>query len=190
MLVLASASPRRAELLRQIGLSFEIRPVEIDESVLPDELPEEYVLRLAEEKSRAALGEFSTGPVLGSDTAVVAGDEIFGKPTDYSDFLKMMKVLSGARHKVMSSVAVLDSQRVKTAISVTDVHFRKLSDTDIENYWHTGEPLDKAGGYAIQGIAAAFIERIDGSYSGVMGLPLYETAEILSDFGMLPNLQR
>lgn len=182
MLVLASASPRRAELLRQIDVSFKVYPVDIDESVLANESPDSYVLRLSESKARVAYESCGSGPVLGSDTAVVVGNRIFGKPLDYQDFLNMMDALSGAKHSVITAVAVLDAERLETAVSVTEVHFRHLHEAELKNYWQTGEPKGKAGGYAIQGLAAAFISRIEGSYSGVMGLPLYETAEILGSF--------
>lgn len=186
MLVLASASPRRAELLRQIGIPFETLPANIDESQLEGESPEDYVLRLAEEKARAVLEALSRGPVLGSDTAVVLGEEVFGKPDDCEDFLRIMSRLSGNTHQVMTAIAVVDLNMVKTAISVTEVCFRRLKEAELRNYWQTEEPKDKAGGYAIQGLAAGFIKRIGGSYSGVMGLPLFETAEILREFDFSP----
>lgn len=187
MLILASASPRRAELLRQIGVKFEQHPVDIDERPKAGEPPEEYVERLAREKAFAGLDDLGDGPILGSDTAVVADGEILGKPRDQAHFVAMMERLSGTTHQVMSAVAILDRETCKTAISVTDVRFRSLNRAEIVNYWQTGEPRDKAGGYAIQGMAAEFIARIEGSYSGVMGLPLYETSALLRDFGVLPN---
>ena len=185
VLVLASASPRRAELLRQINVPFSVEPARIDETRLANESPEQYVLRLAREKAAVVHDRLGRGPVLGSDTSVVLGNKIFGKPNDVTDFTRMFMALSGGTHQVMSAVAVVDAEKVETAISVTEVCFRTLSAADIENYWHTGEPLGKAGGYAIQGIAATFVAHIKGSYSGVMGLPLFETAALLETFGVI-----
>lgn len=185
-LVLASASPRRAELLRQFGLLFEVCPVDIDETPTEKETPTEYVERLALEKAHAAQKTLEAGLVLGSDTAVIIGGEIFGKPTDFDDFRRMMNRLSGTEHQVMSAIAFMDSTKTATALSVTSVCFRELKADEIHNYWQTGEPLDKAGGYAIQGMASGFIREIVGSYSGVMGLPLYETGELLRKFNLWP----
>lgn len=179
MLILASASPRRAELLRQVGLPFKVCPANIDESVKDDASPRDYVTRLAQEKARVVFETLKESPVLGSDTAVVLGDKIFGKPRNYENFVDIMSQLSGATHQVISSVAIVSPDIARTAISVTEVSFRHLSKKEIRNYWQTEEPKDKAGGYAIQGFAAGFIENISGSYSGVMGLPLFETLELL-----------
>lgn len=185
-LVLASASPRRAELLRQLGLSFEVRPVDLDETPRDKEPSADYVERLALEKAQAAQRALEAGLVLGSDTTVTIDSEIFGKPTDFDDFRKMMNRLSGTEHQVMSAVALVDGAKKETALSVTNVCFRVLNEDEIRNYWQTGEPQDKAGGYAIQGMAAGFIREIVGSYSGVMGLPLYETSELLRKFDLWP----
>ena len=185
MLVLASGSPRRAELLRQIGVSFDVCPADIDERPQDGELPEDYVLRLSQEKAKTVLGLDEERIVLGSDTIVTLDGRLFGKPSDFFEFKMMMSELSGKEHKVMSAVTILNAEQIKSSISVTSVHFRDLQEEEIQYYWHTGEPKDKAGGYAIQGIAACFVERIEGSYSGVMGLPLFETCELLQEFGLM-----
>lgn len=187
-LVLASASPRRAELLSQFGLLFEVKPVDIDETPREKETPTEYVRRLSAEKAQAAPRSLplNSTAVLGSDTAVIIEDKIFGKPKDYQDFCETMMKLSGSEHQVMSAVTLLDSQQQETKISITQVSFRELTRSEIEHYWQTGEPQGKAGGYAIQGMAAGFIREIHGSYSGVMGLPLYETGELLRKFNLWP----
>lgn len=185
MLILASASPRRAELLQQICVPFVVRPVDIDESVKSGESVNSYVERLSAEKARAVGTQLNKEIVLGADTTVSVQDRILGKPIDAAHFLEMMQLLSGANHQVISAVTVTDGRRARTAVSVTNVQFRVLKEDEIMNYWSTNEPKDKAGGYAIQGLGAAFVERIEGSYSGVMGLPLFETADILCDFGIL-----
>jgi len=180
--LLASASPRRRELLVQIGVDHEVVRVEVPEVALPGEAPEVFALRLALAKARA--GRVVAGgdgrPVLGADTVVVAQGEILGKPRDRNDFLRMMALLSGHSHQVMTAVARVDADGTEASrLSVSHVTFRSLSDDEKVAYWESGEPADKAGGYAIQGRAAIFIARVEGSYSGVMGLPLYETAELL-----------
>ena len=185
-LYLASSSPRRRELLSQIGVSFRTVSPDIPEQQLPGESPEAYVRRLALEKAAAGLG-LVDGPaiVIGSDTSVVLDDEILGKPRDRADGLAMLARLSGRSHRVMTAVALVDSRGNKQSrLSISDVNFRILSVAECESYWETGEPADKAGGYAIQGRAAVFIEHLSGSYSGVMGLPLFETAELLQAFGI------
>ena len=179
MIVLASGSPRRAELLKQIGVEFCVQPTDIDESVLADESAQEYVLRLARQKAEAVASGPRSRVVLGSDTAVVQRGRIFGKPKNKQDFLQTLTQLSGAVHQVFSAVALVIDGRPFSRLSVTDVYFRNLQRSELLDYWQTGEPVDKAGGYAIQGFAATFINRIDGSYSGVMGLPLFETAELI-----------
>jgi len=186
MLVLASASPRRADLLRQLGLSFRIHAANIDETPHNSEPAADYVKRLALEKARAAHSFLGSGTVLGSDTAVIVDGEIFGKPTDYRDFTKMMTRLSGREHEVLSAIALIDDVKTAAALSVTKVCFRELTQDEIHNYWQTGEPEGKAGGYAIQGVAAGFIREISGSYSAVKGLPLYETSELLKKFDLWP----
>jgi septum formation protein len=187
-LVLASASPRRLELLRQIGIEPQVCAVDIDESPLPGEMPEALGARLAAGKARAAAAKLPAGTVvLGADTIVVLDGEIFGKPRDASDAARMLLRLSGRAHQVMSAVALViagDPAPPALALSCTEVWMRAISTAEAAAYWASGEPRDKAGGYAIQGRAALFIERISGSYSGVMGLPLYETARLLQSAGV------
>lgn len=185
-IVLASASPRRSELLRQIGVMHRVQPTQIDESLRPDEPPDAYVLRLAQAKAEALWRELAPeqrAPVLGADTAVAADHTIFGKPRDRSDGLHMLTQLAGRAHRVYTAVALRSRDGLESRLSVSTVTFRALPAAEREAYWESGEPRDKAGGYAIQGLAAAFITRIEGSYSGVMGLPLAETAELLSRIG-------
>lgn len=179
---LASASPRRRELLRQIGVSYRLLQVDVDETPLPDETPCDYVVRLALAKARtgcAALGRRLPAPVLGADTAVVVDDVILGKPRDRDEGLAMLAMLSGCEHQVLSAVALATPTQDAVKIQESRVRFRALTLAERVAYWDSGEPLDKAGGYAIQGRAAAFITELHGSYSGVMGLPLFETAELL-----------
>jgi septum formation protein len=182
---LASGSPRRRELLAQLGLSFELIVTDIDESLEPGEPAETYVSRMACEKARAALVRVTgrIAPVLGADTSVVVDQQILGKPADQDAAVEMLRHLSGRSHEVLTAVAIRDAGREAVAVSRTVVTFRSLSDAEIEAYWATGEPCDKAGGYAIQGLGAVFIEAIHGSYTGVMGLPLFETAGLLNGFG-------
>lgn len=182
-IVLASASPRRLELLRQVGIEPEVRPVDIDESVLPGEAPEDYVTRLALAKARAA-ARHESRPVLGSDTAVVIEGEILGKPQDVDDAATMLRRLSGRIHTVLTAVALLKGSAERVIVVTTEVEFAPLSEAEIQAYWETGEPADKAGAYGIQGRAAAFIRRVNGSYTGVVGLPLYETVKLLEESGL------
>jgi len=185
-LILASASPRRAELLRQIGVEFHISPVDLDERVEPGEAPEAYVRRLALAKARAVRQNpgSETSLVLGSDTSVVLDGVILGKPRDEADFNVMLSALSGRRHQVWTGVALVrDSGDELVTAVVTEVSFRAIERTELAAYWRTGEPCDKAGGYGIQGKGAVFVERIEGSYSAVMGLPLFETADLLRQAG-------
>jgi septum formation protein len=186
---LASGSPRRRELLAQLGLSFELLVTDIGESLHSGESADAYVSRMARDKARAALGLMPErrAPVLGADTTVVVDRHILGKPADREAAASMLRRLSGCDHEVLTAVAIVagngDEQREAIAVSRTVVTFRSLSDAEIDGYWATGEPCDKAGGYAIQGFGAIFIEAIHGSYSGVMGLPLFETAHLLNGFG-------
>lgn len=183
---LASASPRRSQLLDQIGVPHRVVPVDIDESRRMGESPADYVTRLAVEKAEALWGRLPESerlPVLGSDTTVALGDEIFGKPEHRDEGLAMLGRLSGRTHQVFTAVALYSSSGCEVRLSISDVTFGTLSKDDCEAYWRTGEPLGKAGGYAVQGRAAAFIARIAGSYSGIMGLPLHETAELLNKIG-------
>ncbi len=184
---LASASPRRRELLEQLGVRQRLLVAEVDESPHPNEAPELYVVRLALAKARAGrllLADDEPHPVLGADTAVVVDGHIIGKPRDEADFAATLRRLSARTHQVMSGVALVGDGREESRLSVSTVRFRKLSEAELAAYWRSGEPADKAGGYAIQGLGAQFIERLEGSYSGVMGLPLFETAELLQHFGI------
>lgn len=180
-LLLASASPRRSELLQQIHVEFERVTVDVDEKRHPTETPSTYVERVALAKALAGRALFpgDCRPVLGADTAVVLGDQVLGKPRDKQHALAMLRQLAGRKHQVLSAVALVTNTRTLTAISRSEVSFRAISDQEALSYWQTGEPRDKAGGYAIQGRAAVFISGLTGSYSGVMGLPLFETARLL-----------
>ena len=182
---LASASPRRSTLLHQLGLDFDVAPANIDESILAGEAPEIYVERLALAKARAAWAalEARDVPVLAADTAVILAGRILGKPTDEADAADMLAGLSGRSHDVLTAVAVLDAEREAVVLNRTSVRFRSIQPHEIAAYWRSGEPAGKAGGYAIQGLGAIFVEEIRGSYSGVVGLPLLETARLLAGFG-------
>ena len=184
--VLASKSPRRAELLQQIHISFVCDAADIDETVLAGETAADYVQRLARQKAQAIWCKREAEqqpllPVLGSDTAVVIGEEILGKPNNKADAIVMLKKLSGKAHQVLTAVSVISQSKTLTALSTTTVNFKAVSALEIENYVDSGEPNDKAGAYGIQGFAAVFIEKIEGSYSGVMGLPLAETYQLLQE---------
>ena len=192
---LASQSPRRRELLKQVGINFEMlllrqdprRIVDIDETPLPDENPEDYVLRICKAKALAGWGSLRFRglppfPVLAADTTVVLDGVIFGKPIDAEQAASMLRQLSGREHQVLSAVAIAMNEHVEAALSISAVRFTELSDDRIHRYLLNREYLDKAGGYAIQGVAGAFIEHISGSYSGVMGLPLFETVQLLQRF--------
>lgn len=186
-LYLASSSPRRRELLRQIGVAYRLLPVVVDETPLPGEKPDAYVARLALAKAQAgrqAMGRRKPLPVLGADTAVVADGVILGKPQDRNDGLAMLARLSGREHCVLSAVALATATGEAVKVQESRVRFRALTASECAAYWGGGEPSDKAGGYGIQGRAAAFIAHLQGSYSGVMGLPLFETAELLREFGV------
>ncbi|MEH6365729.1 Maf family protein [Pseudomonas marincola] len=183
-LYLASSSPRRSELLQQIGVPFTLCIAPVDETPFAGELPCDYVQRLALAKAQAALASLPEGDavVLGADTAVVLGQQILGKPLDRDDALATLRSLSGREHQVLSAVAVVSAQRSDVRVVSTAVTFRALSDAEIEAYWATGEPCDKAGSYGIQGLAGVFVTQLQGSYSAVVGLPLCETAELLASF--------
>ena len=179
-IALASASPRRRELLTQLGVNYQLVKIDVDETQLPGELAADYVLRLAKAKALAGWqAAASAMPALGADTIVVVDGLVLGKPKDQADFVRMMKLLSGRSHQVMTAVALAHQGQVDAVTVSTDVWFGALSDEDIEQYWHSGEPQDKAGGYGIQGIAGRYIEKIHGSYFAVVGLPLFETAQLL-----------
>jgi septum formation protein len=183
---LASQSPRRRELLHQIGVDFELLPVDIDETPLAGETPEACVQRLALEKARAGRAiqpAASALPVMGADTLVVAGKSVLGKPADRGEAIEMLQTLSGRTHRVITAVALAGDHEA-ACINTSQVTFRTLTQRECEAYWETGEPQGKAGAYAIQGLAAMFITRLEGSYSGVMGLPLHETAALLQEFGI------
>ncbi len=192
---LASRSPRRRELLKQIGVSFELlllredprRGIDVAETALADEAPADYVLRIARAKARVAAGRVGERrlqlyPVLAADTAVVLGTAIIGKPNDAGHAAQILCELAGREHQVISAVAVAVRDRVESSLSRSSVELRALSAAEIRRYVASGEPFDKAGAYGIQGRAAAFVKRIAGSYSGIMGLPLAETAELLQRF--------
>lgn len=186
-LFLASASPRRRELLAQIAVPCVTQIASIDENPLPDEPPAAYVERLAREKARAgllALGEPADAVVLGADTAVVLDGRILGKPADFAESRAMLRALSGRSHEVLTAVALVGGGREVARVVSSEVSFRPISDAEIEAYWASGEPCDKAGSYGIQGLAAVFVNQLRGSYSAVVGLPLCETAELLGEFGI------
>lgn len=183
LIYLASASPRRSALLTQIGIPHQVSPVAVDESISGAELPERYVSRLAQLKADTLwdrLGAAERLPVLGSDTSVVVDRSILGKPADEEDCVRMLRLLSGRSHQVHTAVALRSERGSEVRLSISEVSFRELTVAEMREYWRTGEPADKAGGYAVQGRAAVFIDRIAGSYSGIMGLPLFETAQLLA----------
>lgn len=181
---LASSSPRRRLLLEQIGVTFDCLTVDVDENCLAQEDAAAYATRLAVAKAVAGWESplrLEARPVLGADTIVVCDGEILGKPKDKNDGLRMLMKLSGKTHQVITAIALAFEGRTVTALSVSRVSFRELSSAEAEAYWASGEPLDKAGSYAIQGKGAIFVKEIVGSYSGIMGLPLYETSALLEN---------
>lgn len=183
-IILASASPRRQELLNQINVRHLVQIVDIDETPLFNESPVDYVQRLAAEKAAACIQQFNSQlPVLAADTTVVLSNQIMGKPQNQNEALTMLRQLSGNTHHVFTAISLFG--RIQHhALSITEVTFKNLSEAEMLAYWHSGEPLDKAGSYAIQGVGSLFIERINGSFSGVMGLPLFETAQLLAREGI------
>ncbi|WP_341936398.1 Maf family protein [Marinimicrobium sp. C2-29] len=188
-LYLASQSPRRRELLTQMGVDFDTLSVDVVEQRQPGETPADYVERLARDKALAGRDALDEGgaaaiPVLGADTIGVCSGEVLEKPRDQAHAAEMHRMMSGRRHEVLTAVALCLGTRVETCLVRTSVQFRELSENEISAYWHTGEPLDKAGGYGIQGLGGAFVERIEGSYSAVVGLPLAQTADLLNRFGV------
>nr|WP_298115998.1 Maf family protein [uncultured Pseudomonas sp.] len=186
-LYLASGSPRRRELLTQIAVPFTTLTAPIDENLLPDEAPHAYVERLAREKAQAGLvllDDRANAVVLGADTAVVLDGRILGKPADRDEAVATLSALSGREHQVLTAVALASPGQVRTRVVASQVRFRRLTPAEIEAYWATGEPRDKAGSYAIQGLAAVFVSQLQGSYSAVVGLPLCETAELLAEFAI------
>jgi septum formation protein len=191
-LLLASSSPRRKELLTQLGVRFEVVHPEVDEAMKANEPAHDYVARLALAKAEAGLALWPRAdelPVLGADTSVVVDEQILGKPRHREDALAMLALLSGRSHRVLSAIALvgrdkLRQDRTLVRVSESHVHFRAISPREREAYWRSGEPADKAGAYAIQGLGAIFVQHLEGSYSGVMGLPLFETAELAHAFGI------
>lgn len=185
-IALGSASPRRADLLRQIGLSFDIQPSHIDETILPGEDPASYCERTALKKARDVAKRCSARLVIGADTVVVLDGQIIGKPGSEADAYSMLERLSGQTHQVVTGVCVFEctSGEYEVFSVISSVAFRTIDPQEIERYIATGEPMDKAGAYAVQGIGAVFVRSISGSYSNIMGLPLYETARALGRFGV------
>ena len=185
-LILASASPRRQQLLTQVGVPFAIEPANIDERTTPGEAPRDYVLRMAYEKAQHVSWQWPTAFVLGADTIVTIDDEILGKPKDLAEARRMLRGLSGRTHTVMTGLALLHHDRgvVQQDTVSTAVRFRRLSEHDIETYVTTAKPLDKAGAYAIQDSARAFVEAFDGCYTNVVGLPVQRTVDLMRAAGM------
>ncbi|NNF40181.1 MAG: septum formation inhibitor Maf, partial [Woeseiaceae bacterium] len=182
-LCLASSSPRRREILTALGLRFSVQPVEVDEQPLAGETSEQMVVRLAVAKATAA-GAAGKALVLGADTAVVVDGQVLGKPRGKADAVAMLAQLSGRTHRVVTGVALLGPAGAETTLGAADVRFRDIRQDEALAYWHSGEPRDKAGAYAIQGLGGVFVEAIEGSYSAVVGLPVFETAKLLSNRGI------
>ena len=182
---LASSSPRRHEILKAMGLSFTAAGVDVDETRYDGEPVADMVVRLAIAKVAAARDDVAPSlPIIGADTAVAIGDQILGKPGSQDEALRMLAALSGRSHTVLTGVALDHAGVVRTATSLTEVRFREISPDEAQSYWQSGEPLDKAGAYAVQGIAGIFVEELSGSYSGVVGLPVFETAALLAAAGL------
>ncbi len=185
VLILASASPRRQELLRQAGIAFEACPAHIAEERGVNEAPVAYACRLAREKAEALAQQFPGRYVLGADTIVVVDDHVLEKPRDLDDAVRMLRLLSGRRHQVTTAVSLVGPGCNETRSSTTEVFFRELTDEEILNYVRSGEPMDKAGAYAIQGGAGPWVQRIQGEYSTVVGLPLFLVTEMLRAAGLM-----
>ncbi len=186
-IVLASASPRRRELLDVLGVCYEVQPAHIDETSIPHETPRDYACRVALAKAHSIhsrLDVVDSYPVLAADTVVVVDGQVLGKPRDDAHATEMLQQLSGRTHEVYTAVALISAQRDALAVSRSEVTFRELDLAEIRAYWKTGEPQDKAGAYAVQGLAAVFIRELKGSFSGIMGLPLYETAILFTQAGV------
>lgn len=182
-LILASGSPRRKELLSQLGYKFSVIKTDVEEVKQAEESAEEYVQRLALDKASAGLELASEGAVvLGSDTVVVIDGQVLEKPRDFADCQRMLNQLSDNRHQVMTAVSVVSHSDQQTVVVTTDVWFKPLSEKEIEQYWLSGEPCDKAGSYGIQGLGGRFVTRIEGSFHSVVGLPLFETDQLLHEF--------
>jgi len=190
MLILASQSPRRKELLSQLGYKFKTLAANIDETVIEGELPAQYVLRLAKEKALFIAQQQSEDCiVLGSDTSVVLNQDILGKPEDIEQCCQQLMLLSNNTHQVLTAIAAIKNQQIVSALITTEVTFKSLTIDEIKRYWQTGEPQDKAGAYGIQGIGGQFVTQIKGSYSAVVGLPLYETAKLLAELDLPTPIQ-
>jgi septum formation protein len=189
-IILASASARRRKLLSQIGVRFTVRSQDIDESIRSGELANDYVTRMAQEKAGSALNalrvseDSSDAVVLAADTSVVCDADVLGKPVNEADAVGMLRLLSGREHRVLSAVTLATQVNQRTVLSESRVRFREISLDEAQQYYRSGEPMGKAGAYAIQGYAAVFVEQLIGSYSGVMGLPLFETAQLLAEFSV------
>lgn len=182
-LYLASGSPRRKELLEQLGYRFERLVVDVEEQHQQGESPQDYVLRLSQDKAKAGVELTSNStPVLGADTIVVFNGEILEKPKDYQDAKRMLSQLSGQEHQVLTAVSLANSKKVLSTLVTTSVWFKPLSEREIEAYWQSGEPCDKAGSYGIQGVGGRFVAKIEGSYHAVVGLPLMETDQLMHEF--------
>jgi septum formation protein len=184
---LASGSPRRRELLQQMGVQFDVVSASVEEKIKAGETGLAYVQRLALEKAQAGLAQvqrqnFMLAPVLGADTLGIMDNKILEKPKDEKDAAEILRSLSGRTHQVITAIALVSLEKIATAYAITEVTFRVLSETEIRDYWLTGEPCDKAGGYAIQGLGAVFVKSIHGSYSNVVGLPIETCCELLSQF--------
>ena len=188
--ILASQSPRRRQLLELVGIRHEVRPADIDESVHQGELPERYAERLAREKARTVAASDSSGLVIGADTIVVIDELILGKPKDVSDAERMLAMLSGRTHTVMTAVAVCHGDRIASSVEIVDVAFVALDENQIREYVATGEPMDKAGAYGIQGYGATIVRRIDGDYFAVMGLSLVRLVALLREIGVSYDFPR
>jgi len=182
-LILASRSPRRAELLERLGLRFHVEPAEIDESYVDHEMPADHAERLAREKAFTISHRSPDALVVGSDTIVVLGSDVLGKPREAADAVAMLRRLSGREHQVFTGVAVASRGRIESELERVTVRFRNLSERECEEYVATGEPMDKAGAYGIQGFGSALVERIDGDYFAVMGLPVVRTLALIGRFG-------
>ena len=184
-LYLASTSPRRRDILQTLGVEFTVVAVDTDETPIDGESPEDLVLRLATAKAEAAAGAATdAGIVLAADTVVVLGDRVLGKPRNCDDAVEMLLALSGQTHSVLTGVALRTADGTRAVLSATDVRFREIVQDEATAYWQSGEPCDKAGAYGIQGLGGMFVEAINGSYSGVMGLPVFETVELLKSAGI------
>jgi len=190
VLILASQSPRRKELLSQLGYQFQTISADIDESTIENESPSDYVLRLAIEKAKVVSKNQAVDcVVLGSDTSVIFEQHILGKPENIEECCQQLLMLSNNTHQVLTAIAAVANNEIFSAVISTDVTFKSLSVEEIKRYWHTSEPQDKAGSYGIQGIGGQFVKQINGSYSAVVGLPLYETAQLLAKLNLPTPIQ-